>query len=180
MKSDASVASWKEVAELLKKLKPELAKEVEDLIKQYAATPYRLNGVLKSKPFYKELAATYLPKLRKVQYTYGYSIFRSLTDDEIRELYRKNPKQLTRFEYYRMITTAKLPTKGKSIAGKLLNFMITLRMQPMNWQWQRYRKILRIHVFSNRLSVNRHRRSYCPIGLLPCCMKGNIQKQIQS
>jgi len=46
VKSDASVASWKEVAELLKKnSKPELAKEVEDLIKQYAATPYRLNGV---------------------------------------------------------------------------------------------------------------------------------------
>ena len=40
--------------------------------------------------------------MRKVQYTYGYSIFRSLTDDEIRELYRKNPKQLTRFEYYRI------------------------------------------------------------------------------
>ena len=114
-----SVASWKEVAELLKKnSKPELAKEVEDLIKQYAATPHRLNGVLKSKPFYKELAATYLPKLRKVQYTYGYSIFRSLTDYEIKELYRKNPKQLTRFEYYRMITTAKTPDeKGKVLQG---------------------------------------------------------------
>ena len=48
-------------------------------------------------------------------------------------------------------------------------------MQPMNWQWQRYRKILRIHVFSNRLSVNRHRRSYCPIRLLPCCMKAIVQ-----
>ena len=121
VKSDASVASWKEVAELLKKnSKPELAKEVEDLIKQYAATPYRLNGVLKSKPFYKELAATYLPKLRKVQYTYGYSIFRSLTDDEIRELYRKNPKQLTRFEYYRMITTAKTPDEREKYCREAL------------------------------------------------------------
>ena len=121
VKSDASVASWKEVAELLKKnSKQELAKEVEDLIKQYAATPYRLNGVLKSKPFYKELAATYLPKLRKVQYTYGYSIFRSLTDDEIRELYRKNPKQLTRFEYYRMITTAKTPDEREKYCREAL------------------------------------------------------------
>ena len=121
VKSDASVASWKEVAELLKKnSKPELAKEVEDLIKQYAATPYRLNGVLKSKPFYKELAATYLPKLRKVQYTYGYSIFRSLTDDEIRELYRKNPKELTRFEYYRMITTAKTPDEREKYCREAL------------------------------------------------------------
>ena len=121
VKSDASVASWKEVAELLKKSsKPELAKEVEDLIKQYAATPYRLNGVLKSKPFYKELAATYLPKLRKVQYTYGYSIFRSLTDYEIGELYRKNPKELTRFEYYRMITTAKTPDEREKYCREAL------------------------------------------------------------
>lgn len=121
VKSDASVASWKEVAELLKKnSKPELAKEVEDLIKQYAATPHRLNGVLKSKPFYKELAATYLPKLRKVQYTYGYSIFRSLTDYEIRELYRKNPKELTRFEYYRMITTAKTPDEREKYCREAL------------------------------------------------------------
>ena len=66
------------LAELLKKnSKPELAKEVEDLIKQYAATPHRLNGVLKSKPFYKEFAATYLPKLRKVQYTYGCLLYTS-------------------------------------------------------------------------------------------------------
>ena len=62
---------------------------------------------MKSKPFYKEIAATYLPKLRKVQYTYGYSIFRFLTDDEIRGIYNRNPKELTRFEYYRMITMAK-------------------------------------------------------------------------
>ena len=118
---DASVASWKEVAELLKKnSKPELAKEVEDLIKQYAATPHRLNGVLKSKPFYKEFAATYLPKLRKVQYTYGYSIFRSLTDYEIGELYRKNPKELTRFEYYRMITTAKTPDEREKYCREAL------------------------------------------------------------
>ena len=121
VKSDASVASWKEVAELLKKnSKPELAKEVEDLIKQYAATPHRLNGVLKSKPFYKEFAATYLPKLRKVQYTYGYSIFRSLTDYEIGELYRKNPKELTRFEYYRMITTAKTPDEREKYCREAL------------------------------------------------------------
>lgn len=79
-----------------------------------------MNGVLKSKPFYKELAATYLPKLRKVQYTYGYSIFRSLTDDEIRELYRKNPKQLTRFEYYRMITTAKTPDEREKYCREAL------------------------------------------------------------
>ena len=37
-------------------------------------------------------------------------------------------------------------------------------------------KDTRIQIFSNRLSVNRHRWSYYPIRLLPCCMKANIQK----
>lgn len=121
VKSDAAVASWKEVAELLKKdAKPEIAKEVEDLIKQYESVPYRLNNVLKSKPFYKEISATYLPKLRKVQYTYGYSIFRFLTDDEIRGLYNRNPKELTRFEYYRMITMAKTPDEREKYCREAL------------------------------------------------------------
>ncbi|GAB6866708.1 carboxypeptidase-like regulatory domain-containing protein [Bacteroides acidifaciens] len=121
VKADAAVASWKEVAELLKKdAKPEIAKEVEDLIKQYESVPYRLNNVLKSKPFYKEISATYLPKLRKVQYTYGYSIFRLLTDDEIRGLYNTNPKELTRFEYYRMITMAKTPDEREKYCREAL------------------------------------------------------------
>ena len=55
-----------------------------------------------------------------MQYTYGYSIFRSLTDDEIRELYRKNPKELTRFEYYRMITTAKTPDEREKYCREAL------------------------------------------------------------
>lgn len=44
VKSDASVASWKEVAELLKKnSKPELAKEVEDL-DRYGRLDLKLNS----------------------------------------------------------------------------------------------------------------------------------------
>ncbi|WP_303010722.1 tetratricopeptide repeat protein [uncultured Bacteroides sp.] len=121
VKSDASVASWKEVVELLKKdSRQDMAKEVEDLIRQYEKIPYRLHQVLKSKPFYKEIAATYLPKLRKVQYTYGYSVFRSLTDEEIRQLYRKNPKELTRFEYYRMIAITKNPGEREKYCREAL------------------------------------------------------------
>lgn len=121
VKSDASVASWKEVVELLKKdSRQDVAKEVEDLIRQYEKIPYRLHQVLKSKPFYKEIAATYLPKLRKVQYTYGYSVFRSLTDEEIRQLYRKNPKELTRFEYYRMIAITKNPGEREKYCREAL------------------------------------------------------------
>ena len=43
-----------------------------------------------------------------------------MTDDEIRELYRKNPKELTRFEYYRMITTAKTPDEREKYSREAL------------------------------------------------------------
>lgn len=121
VKSDASVASWKEVVELLKKdSKLDMAKEVEELIDKYEKSSIQLNRAIKSKPFYKEISATYLPKLRKVQYTYGFSIFRTLTDDEIRQLYRKNPKDLTRFEFYRMITMAKDPAEREKYCKEAL------------------------------------------------------------
>lgn len=121
VKSDASVASWKEVVELLKKdSKLDMAKEVEELIAKHEKSSIQLNRAIKSKPFYKEISATYLPKLRKVQYTYGYSIFRTLTDDEIRQLYRKNPKDLTRFEFYRMITMSKDPAEREKYCKEAL------------------------------------------------------------
>ena len=121
VKSDASVASWKEVAELLlKDSRQDTADEITELIKRYGEKNYQLNRALKSKPFYKEVAAVYLPKLRKVQYTYGYSIFRSLTDEEIMQLYKKDPKELTRFEYYRMIATAKTPDEKERYCKEAL------------------------------------------------------------
>ncbi len=121
VKSDASVASWGEVVELLKKdSQTKMADELDALIKQYKDAPYRLNRVLKSKPFYGQLSSVYLPKLRKVQYTYGYSVFRSLTDEEIRQLYDKNPKELTRYEYYRMMVTAKDPAEKEKFSKEAL------------------------------------------------------------
>lgn len=115
VKSDAVVATWKDVSELLRKdAKPEIAEEVDKLIKQYGDYTYLFNRAIKSKPFYKIIANNYLPRLRKVQYTYEYTIFRSLTDKEIKGLYQKDPKGLSRFEFYRMIdTTSDLTEKEK-------------------------------------------------------------------
>ena len=121
VKSDASVASWEEVVALLKKdSKQKIAEEIEEVIKQNASAPYLLNRALKKKPYYKEVAEAYLPKLRKVQYTYGYSIFRTLTDEEIRQLYKKNPTDLTRFEYYRMMVMTKDPVEREKYCKEAL------------------------------------------------------------
>lgn len=121
VKSDATVASWKEVAELMKKdTLQKTAEEVEMLIQQYEKNSLQLQRALKAKPYYAQISSTYLPKLRKVQYTYGYSVFRTLTDDEIRQLYKKDPKELTRFEYYRMIIMTKDPVEREKYCKEAL------------------------------------------------------------
>lgn len=121
VKSDATVASWKEVAELMKKdTLQKAAEEVEMLIQQYEKNSLQLQRALKAKPYYTQISSTYLPKLRKVQYTYGYSVFRTLTDDEIRQLYKKDPKELTRFEYYRMIIMTKDPVEREKYCKEAL------------------------------------------------------------
>lgn len=121
VKSDATVASWKEVAELMKKdTLQKTAEEVEMLIQQYEKSSLQLQRALKAKPYYAQISSTYLPKLRKVQYTYGYSVFRTLTDEEIRQLYKKDPKELTRFEYYRMIIMTKDPVEREKYCKEAL------------------------------------------------------------
>lgn len=111
--SDASVATWQDVIALMEK---DGRQEAQELRKIVVANPKDINRqgrLIRRLKFYKELVAkTYLPQLRRVEYKFDYSIFRSLNNDEILELYNSNSKQLTRYEFYRMFEmtqdTAKL------------------------------------------------------------------------
>lgn len=119
VQSDAEVASWDTVVALLRKDSLYTrADEIEELMHQYKS--YRLNQALKGKPYYQELATRYLPSLRKVRYTYEYSIFRTLTDAEIHQLYQQRPQELTRFEYYRMIATAATPAEKERLCKEAM------------------------------------------------------------
>lgn len=119
VQSDAEVASWDTVVALLRKDSLYTrADEIEELMHQYKS--YRLNQALKGKPYYQELATRYLPSLRKVRYTYEYSIFRTLTDAEIHQLYQQRPQELTRYEYYRMIATATTPAEKERLCREAM------------------------------------------------------------
>lgn len=119
VQSDAEVASWDTVVALLRKDSLYTrADEIEGLMHQYKS--YRLKQALKGKPYYQELATRYLPSLRKVRYTYEYSIFRTLTDAEIHQLYQQRPQELTRFEYYRMIATAATPAEKERLCREAM------------------------------------------------------------
>lgn len=119
VQSDAEVASWDTVVALLRKDSLYTrADEIEELMHQYKS--YRLNQALKGKPYYQELATRYLPSLRKVRYTYEYSIFRTLTDAEIHQLYQQRFQELTRYEYYRMIATAATPAEKERLCREAM------------------------------------------------------------
>ncbi len=100
--SNASVAPWSDVVKLMRKdsLNNE-ADKLESIIKRYktdAAGRY-----IKQLPFYQTLLQSkYLPMLRSVGYTMNYSIFRNLTLDEIKELYKKDYKKLSNYEFFRL------------------------------------------------------------------------------
>lgn len=102
-KSSATVAPWKEVATLLKKdsLNSE-AEEIEKVIARSRSIDDQ-SAAMRRLPFYRSLLeGKYLPQLRRVEYTLGYSIFRVLTREEIIALYQKDYRQLSRFEFYRL------------------------------------------------------------------------------
>lgn len=101
--SSAHVAPWTDVVELMKK--DTLNEQVGQMNDIIASTRNidRQSAAIRRLPFYRSLLqATYLPQLRKVNYTLGYSIMRTLTNDEILQLYKKDYRQLSRYEFYQL------------------------------------------------------------------------------
>ena len=104
--SDAKVASWNDVTALLRKDdKNQEADQMESTLKRIRDIDDQ-SRAMRRLPFYKSLLMnTYLPQLRRVNYELNYSIYRELTRDEILALYKKDYKQLSRFEFYTLYTT---------------------------------------------------------------------------
>ena len=100
--SNASVAPWSEVAKLLRadSLEEE-ADKVEAVMKLYNGDA--VSQKMKRLPFYSKLLLNkYLPMLRSVGYTMSYSIYRNLTLDEIKDLYKKDYRKLSDYEFFKL------------------------------------------------------------------------------
>lgn len=102
--SHARVAGWDEVAALLRQdsLFAE-AEAVERIIARNSNIDVQ-GRQMRQLPFYRSLLLeTYLPRLRKVEYKIEYSIYRNLTVEEIRQLYKNNGYQnLMDDEFFRL------------------------------------------------------------------------------
>lgn len=100
--SNASVAPWSEVAKLLRADSlVEEADKVEAVMKLYKGDA--VSQKMKRLPFYSKLLLNkYLPMLRSVGYTMSYSIYRNLTLDEIKDLYKKDYRKLSDYEFFKL------------------------------------------------------------------------------
>lgn len=108
LNSSSDVAKWEAVVALMQRDSLPEAQKLQDAIVRKAGNPDGQWRAATSLPFYKKLiAADYLPRLRRVEYTYAYSVYRHLTTEEIRRMYNKDYKKLTRHEFYQLIREAK-------------------------------------------------------------------------
>lgn len=120
--SDSKVAEWADVVALMEadSLYME-AGQIDSIIDRFDGNRDRQLREIRKLPYYKSVVAEiYLPKLRKVEYEYTYSIFRFLTDEEVRALYDKNYKELTKNEFWRMFNIEKDTVKLERIYRQAL------------------------------------------------------------
>lgn len=121
VKSNARVATWQEVVVLLRRDSLfDQANQVEEIINRYEDIDLQGRDI-KRLSFYKQLEEEYLPQLRRVQYELNYSVFRQLTNEEIKELYKQDFRQLTKFEYYRLFSEEKNEEKREEYLRNAVN-----------------------------------------------------------
>lgn len=131
VKSGGSVEPWDTLVSMLRadSLNAE-ADAVAEIIAKYPGQMDIQSVRVRRLPFYSPLIPDkYLPRMRKVSYEFLTSQYRYLTDDEIAEVYKTDPKSLSRFEffrYYRYI--AKTPAEKEECLKKALethpNFIV--------------------------------------------------------
>lgn len=123
VKSDASVEPWESLVTMLRadSLNTE-ADAVADIITKYPGQMDAQSIRIRKLPFYSSLIPEkYLPRMRKVSYEFLTSQFRYLTDDEIAEVYKTDPKSLSRYEFFRLYRyIAKTPAEKEEYLKKAL------------------------------------------------------------
>ena len=131
VKSGASVEKWDVLAEMLRadSLNAE-ADAIAEIIAKYPGQMNIQSVRVRRLPFYSPLIPDkYLPRMRKVSYEFLTSQYRYLTDDEISEVYKTDPKSLSRFEFFRLYRyVAKTPAEKEEYLTKALeshpNFIV--------------------------------------------------------
>lgn len=114
--TEARVATWNEVADLLEKdtLLNETA-EVREITAKYELQDAQYAAIRKL-PYYETAIKNTFPRLRTVKYKYRYDIFRELNPDEIVQKYYENKqRRFTKYEYWHLFQQIKDPVEAEKI-----------------------------------------------------------------
>ena len=76
--------------------------QLEAVIDRYPGDMDRQFREIRKLPDYPVIAQDYLPRARRVEYSFTYLVLRLLTDGEIRRMYEEDYRKLTKYEYWRM------------------------------------------------------------------------------
>lgn len=118
--TNSEVASWDEVVQLLRNdNRMDEADALQGVIDRYKGLDARSAAAARL-PFYRSIIVPeYLPQLRRVSYAITYSRYRPLTDEEILELYTKNPAGLSKYQYYRLYSVRQDSTREEILRNAL-------------------------------------------------------------
>ena len=97
------------------------AQDLQNIVNKYPDSPDKQWRAIIRLPYYRSVIVPhYLPLMRRVEYNFDYSIYRFLTDAEIKELYLKDYKQLSRHEFWRMFEIAESGEEKETIYKQAL------------------------------------------------------------
>lgn len=117
---DARVDTWESVAALMEKDSVS-ADGVREAIEHYPnnmEAQYR--QILRLPNYRSVIFSNYLSRLRRVEYSFSYSVMRLLNDEEIRQMYEKNYKDLVQYEFWRMYVNAKTDEQREKLCRQAL------------------------------------------------------------
>ena len=122
VESQSKVENWTPVVEMLKQDSLyEKAKEVQEIISKYPNDMDSQFHKIRRLSYYRSVIVPYLTELRRVEYDFGYSMYRILKDDEIQELYEQNYTQLSRYDFYRMFQMATTDAEKETLYSQALS-----------------------------------------------------------
>lgn len=116
----ARVESWERVAEPMEADSLSAA-EVREAIEQSPKSVEAQYRKIAGLPNYRSvIIPEYMPKLRRVEYSFSYSTLRFLSDQEIQQLYQEDYKRLTEYEFWRLYAKAETDEEREKICRQAL------------------------------------------------------------
>lgn len=117
---DARVDTWESVAALMER--DSLSAEgVREAIERYPGnTEAQYRQIIHLPNYRSVILSDYLKRLRRVEYSFSYSVMRLLSDEEIRQMYEKNYKDLVQYEFWRMYVNARTEAEREKICRQAL------------------------------------------------------------